>query len=64
MKFLISIYRSPNLRKKDYYKLLEQLNEALFMLDNSENILIVGDFNLPNVDLVIGLVVSSLRLIS
>ena len=60
---IICIFRSPNWSKEEYI-LLQQLNKVPFTSDNSENIIMVEDFNLPNVDWVNGLLVSPVNSIS
>ena len=57
----ISKYRSPNLSTEEEYILLEQLYKVFFKSDKYENIVMVKDFNLPNVDWMNGLVVSSIN---
>lgn len=55
---VICVYRSPNLTKEENNKLLGQLDKVPFTSVQSENIIMVGDFNLPNVDWVNGIVLS------
>ena len=59
---IICIYRFPNLSKEEYI-LQELLNKVPFTSDKPENIIIVGDFNLPHVDGANGLVASPVNLI-
>ena len=51
-------------KEKEENMLLEQLNKLSFTSDISENIIIMGDFNWPNLDWVIGLVVYPVNSIS
>ena len=59
-KFLniICVYRSPNLKYNENNRLLNQLNNVPFASGDFENTIMVGDFNLPNVDWVNGIVLS------
>ena len=47
---VICVYRSPNLTKAQNSKLLNQLRKVPFTAETCENIVMVGDFNLPNTD--------------
>ena len=55
---IICVYRSPNLKYNENNRLLNQLNNVPFASAEFENIIMVGDFNLPNVDWVNGIVLS------
>ena len=55
---VICVYRSPNLTKVENNLMLDQLDKVPFTSAHFENILMVGDFNLPNVDWVNGIVLS------
>ena len=55
---VVCVYRSPNLTKAENNKLLNQLDKVPFLSEQLENIIMVGDFNLPNVDWVNGIVVA------
>ena len=61
---IICKYKYSFLSKEDDYKLQEQLNEIFFTSDKTENIKMVGDFNLPNVDWENSFVVPPLNSIS
>ena len=54
---IICVYRSPNLTKQENNKLLSQLEKVPFTSPDFPNIIMVGDFNLPNVDWTKGIVV-------
>ena len=54
---VICVYRSPNLSKPQNNKLLSQLENVPFNSPDFPNIIMVGDFNLPNVDWTKGIVV-------
>lgn len=53
---IICVYRSPNLTKTQNNKLLSQLGKVPFTSPDFPNIIMVGDFNLPNVDWINGIV--------
>lgn len=53
---VICVYRSPNLTKVENTNLLNQLEKVPFSSAPFENVIMVGDFNLPNIDWVNGIV--------
>ena len=54
---VLCVYRSPNLTRTENTKLLSQLQKVPFTSPEFPNIIMVGDFNLPNVDWAQGIVV-------
>ena len=58
---IICVYRSPNLKYNENNRLLNQLNNVPFASAEFENIIMVGEFNLPNVDWVNGIVLSPMN---